>query len=452
LSNAVGFSGGDGEVSVDWQDDAMSDFDRACKESALFTELKEIADSENWSRLDTEAKQHHFVPQLLLRGFAKESGEKVKPLYRLDVHRGTPELTDTWASAARRYFYRVPEVEGVPRNWLEGFFSKVENRAAPLLRTLKSTPGEISAADRATLAFFFALQMQRTPVAAQLIMGVTNSIFHAFIGTRYTNREQFADDYRNILGEASSDTIEEFRRSMIDDLRSGRVSMEDPGGAAFGQGLVIASVQSQVIFDLEWLLLECADGFVTSDRGFAIHDPSPRYPWSSQSLISSPDSETTLSLDRDVCVLLRVGDRTIGRQAISKEDAMAVNLRTYGWADEYIFGPTQQAVVDVRIAAKSSPARVIRQKPLNHVSLIEPDPTDDSLVRENLVRGWPARVSQDGTDYDYVVIPHDKEAAAMQARVAQIVEARTRRKLGIPDDAPLPGGMAVAHVDIDELR
>ena len=39
----------------------------------------------------------------------------------------------------------------------------------------------------------------------------------------------------------------------------------------------------QIIFQLRWELLEAEGGaFLNSDRGLAMHDPAPRYPWSGQ--------------------------------------------------------------------------------------------------------------------------------------------------------------------------
>jgi len=40
-------------------------------------------------RAVTDAKRHHFVPQLLLRRFSAEPGEKNPVLWRVDTHRGT---------------------------------------------------------------------------------------------------------------------------------------------------------------------------------------------------------------------------------------------------------------------------------------------------------------------------------------------------------------------------
>jgi len=268
------------------------------------------------------------------------------------VNRDIPTRT----AASRRYFYRIPEREGVPPNWMEGFFSRVEGHAAPLLKRLIAGDLQLTDPERATLSFFFAIQMQRTPVAASQIRGVANAVFQAWAGTRFTNKELFAADYREVFGDASEEEIEEFREKVARDVREGRVEVTDPGGAAFGQGLLVAPYQSWIIFEADWTVMVCANAFVTSDRGFAIHDPAPPFPWTTQSLLSSPLSETTLPLDKSTCLMIRIGAGRIVLADVSHQEAMAQNLRLYGWADEYIFGQSQEVVVKVRQAAKATPA------------------------------------------------------------------------------------------------
>jgi hypothetical protein len=425
-------------------------FDRACRESALFTELQAIADDNAWERLDSDAKRQHFVPQMLLRGFAVQSGEKHR-LFQLDVASGKPQRTDTEAAASRRYFYRPTDPDGKVTNRLEGLLSVVESHSTPALQALLGQAGEVSSGERATLAFFFAMQMQRTPVAVAQIMGVANATLQAVVGEQLTNREKFADDYRRLFGEASDENIETFRQSMIETVRGGRVEMVDPGGAAFAQGLSIAPFQAEIIFDSEWRLLRRSCAFVTSDRGFAIHDPAPPYPWSTQALLSSPESETTIPLTTDVCLLVRLGDPNINEQELDEADAMAINLRTYGWADDFIFGATQDLVTAVRRAAKARPPAVIRQKPMSHVVLLNPDPDDDSIARANRARGWPERLLHEGAYHDYIVVPHDRRAPKLYAEVDKIVEARMRRALGVGEEEPLPGGIRVETIDPNEV-
>lgn len=85
-----------------------------------------------------------------------------------------------------------------------------------------------------------------------------------------------------------------------------------------------------------------------------------------------------LTLSSEACLLLRPGSASV-------------------------FGETQAALVAVRTAARQRPADVVRPLPLTQAIMIEPDPDDDSLGRDNLRRGWPAQVTNaEGEVRDYV--------------------------------------------------
>ncbi|HEX8753029.1 MAG TPA: DUF4238 domain-containing protein [Solirubrobacterales bacterium] len=125
----------------------------------------------------------------------------------------------------------------------------------------------------------------------------------------------------------------------------------------------------------DWTLLRAPEGrFITCDRGYAIHDPTPSVPWAAQALLSSENSETTFPLSSEVCLRLRRGSASAGL-SIAEVDARQVeqiNLRTYGWAEDYMFGETQAALVAVRTAARQRPADVVRPLPLTQAIMVEP--------------------------------------------------------------------------------
>ena len=242
---------------------------------------------------------------------------------------------------------------------------------------------------------------------------------------------------------------------MIRAVRDGRVMLADKGGAACSAGIEHAAEQALLLFEFDWSLLYCEESFVTSDRAFAIDDPHPPYPWSSQAILSSPFAETTVPLSEHACLLLRPLGRRLAAAEISQSDAERINLRTYGWADRYVFGATQEAVVAVRRAAKARPADVVRPKPQNYVLLTDPDPDDDSFAEANRRRGWPARIEYEGAEHDYVVIPHDGPSAELHAQMDAAVERRARKTLGIGEKATLPGRMETKPVhplDIEKRR
>ena len=106
---------------------------------------------------------------------------------------------------------------------------------------------------------------------------------------------------------------------------------------------------------MRWAVLRARDGeFVTSDRAVAMHDPSPRYPWSAQAWGSSPDVETTIPLSSNACMLITPGPPVTEESEVAREGVERLNLRTYGWAHSYIYGSSQVIVTGLRRLAKEA--------------------------------------------------------------------------------------------------
>jgi hypothetical protein len=106
---------------------------------------------------------------------------------------------------------------------------------------------------------------------------------------------------------------------------------------------------------------------IRCDRGYAIHDPAPPVPWAAQGLLSSESVETTFPLSSNACLLLRPEPASAGLSVaeIDARQVEKINLRTYGWAEEYVYGETQADLVSVRRAARQFPAEVIRPLPFS---------------------------------------------------------------------------------------
>lgn len=424
----------------------FDDIAGAFQSSPLMCELIEMAESGDFARLESQAKRQHFVPQLLLREFSRRQGQK-HYLFQLDVGTGKPLRVETHGAASRHRFYKVIEDDGVESNRIEGYLALVESHAAPALRRLLDDPLRLSDADQATLAFFFSLQTQRTPAAAEQINRIANSLLQTLAGSVFSDRKRFTEQYHEMFGQgASPEEVEAFRQETISAVREGRVRAVDRGGAAFSAGIHHAAEQSFMLFDFDWTLLRCPGVFVTSDRAFAMHDPTPQYPWSTQGILSSPNVETTIPLSENVCLLLRPIGRGLHVQDISPNDGEALNLRTYGWADNYIFGATQAAVVDVRKAVKARPTDVVKPRPQCQVTILDADPDDDSFAEANRKRGWPARLPYEGELHDYVVIPFDRPRPELHARVDEAFERRIRKQLGVGEEAELDGRFSISPI------
>ena len=432
----------------------MGEFDHiaaALKASPITAAFMEMAESNDFSRLDkSQAKRHHFLSQFMLRGFAHTHNGK-DCLFQMEVKsRRAPRRVEVRTAASRHRLYSAPDEEGKSSNRNEGFLALIEDHAAPALRHLIADPMSISEGERATIAIFVAVQTMRTPAAAEQVTEIANVAFQQWSTEFYSDREAFAESYREFFGDESSDeAIEAFRQEMIAQIRDGRIRLSGRP-AALSTGLTHAIENVPMLIEFDWTLLKSPEGgFITSDRAYAIHDPKPRYPWAHQALLSSEKSETTVPLSDTACLLMRpmpMGCHLRVKEASTRE-VETINLRTYGWADEYVFGRTQNTLVEVRKAARRRPGDVVRPKPLVRVVLLEPDPADDSLAEENRRHHWPARLwDQNGELQDYVVIPLDEPHPDLLARVDELVEQRARKRAGVGPDDPLEGRITSEQV------
>jgi hypothetical protein len=424
----------------------MGGFDHiaaALQASPVTAAFMEMVESNDFSRLDkSTAKRHHFLSQFLLRGFADTHNGK-DCLFQMETkNRRAPIRVDVRTAASRRRLYAVPDEDGKMSNRNEGYLALVEEHAAPALRHLLDDPASVSPGERATIAFFVALQTMRTPAAAEQITTVANAAFQSWATEFYSDRSAFARRHREFFGEGASDEeIEQFRQETILQIRDGRLQLSGRA-AALSTGLTHAIENVPMLIEFDWTLLRSSGGFITSDRGYAIHDPTPPYPWAWQAILSSERSETTVPLGDTACLLMRPVPMGCGLTVseASAREIETINLRTYGWADEYVFGRTQDALAAVRTAARRRPADVVRPKPFTQVALLETDPDDDSLAEANRRRGWPPRLrNHSGELRDYVVIACDKPRPELRAFVDDLVERRARKRAGAALDESFEG-------------
>lgn len=415
------------------------------RESPITTAFMEMAVAGDFSALEkNQAKRHHFLPQLLLRRFSFVHEGKEGIFQMKAKGRGAPRRVGLRSAASRNRLYSVLGEDGELSNRHEGYLALIEDHAAPALRCLIEDPDSLTPGQRATIAFFIAVQTMRTPDAAAQVTAVAQTAFQNATSEMVSDRAAFAERHRDFFGEGADEAeIEAFRKEIIDSVRDEKMRLVGARGAAFAEGLRHAVELVPAIIAFDWTLLRASDGgIITCDRGYAIHDPTPPVPWATQGLLSSGNSETTFPLGSDACLLLRPEPASAGLSVgeLDSRQVEQLNLRTYGWAEAYVFGETQAALVAVRNAARRRPAEVIRPRPFSGAILIDRDPDDDSLAHENLSRGWPAYLANgDGEPRDYVVIPIGEGEGRQRKKVDELVERRARKRAGVGPDDPLPG-------------
>jgi hypothetical protein len=383
-------------------------------EGPLLRHLREIAEAKR-SLPNTPARRHHFVPSFALSKFATPQKRDGK-LFELNTQTGQPNKTTPDESCFVEELYTQDD-EGKTDRVLEAFFSIVENYAAQALQRFLSNPLQLRVEDRQTISYYLAFQYQRTPVALAHSAASQQATMAVMMGVQFADPKSFAEKYREQFGEAGEQEIEAFRAKTIQMLKSGEIAFEDPQLGAFQMMLRTADVLASTIASLEWTLIGATEGeYVTSDRGMAMHDPNPKFPWSGHALRSSAQAETAFPLTPEQCLCLGQGDSPLGRALAGAEEVREVNLRTYGWASQFIYGRTQEGLQEVRAEAKAHPALVISPRTPKPVILEEADPNDLSVGVEHIKKGWPRGVwvdNEDGTQRfcSYQLVdPNDPES------------------------------------------
>lgn len=423
----------------------MGEFDHivaALQASPVVAAFQEMAVSNDFSRLDRNAaKRHHFLPQFLLRGFAHAHQGKARLFQMETATRRAPLRVDVRNAASRRRLYTAVGEDGRCSNRIEGYLALVETHAAAALRHLISDPASLSPGERATIALLVALQTMRTPVAAEQVTAIANTALKMVASEFLSDRHAFADRYRKSFDDATEAEIERFRQKTLDQIRDGQVRLTGRDGAAFATGLQQAAKNAFMLIAFHWTLLRSpSGGLITSDRGYAIYDPTPPYPWASPGLLSSENTEVTVPLSDTVCLLMRPvpGNGGLAVHEVSADDIEILNLRAYGWADNYVFAKTQAALDAVRLGSRRRSARVIRPHPLSNVALLELDSDDNSLAEANLRRRWPAQLRNErGELRDYIVIPDDLPHAELWKLADELAEHRGRKRAGIGATEPI---------------
>ena len=363
-------------------------------EGPLAKHLRDIAEGKR-PMPTTRARRHHFVPSFALSKFATPQ-KRDGVLFRLDTKTGQPRKTTPDKSCFIEELYTHEDDTGAQDRVLEAFFSVVENYAAQALERFLADPMGLGDEDRQTIAYYLGFQYQRTPVALQHSAQTQQAMMAVMMGLQFAHAESFRERHREMFKDdnKTDEEIEELRVKTMAMLKAGEITFDNPELAAFQMMMRTSDVVASSIANLSWLLLEAkADEFVTCDRALAMHDPTPKFPWSGHALISSPKAQTSYPLSPKHCLVLVQRPQPVALAEADAEDVREFNLRTYGWASQYIYGRTQEVVQRIRAQAKDKPELVIRPRTPKPVILKEVDPNDRTVGAEHAKKGWPRTVA-----------------------------------------------------------
>jgi Protein of unknown function (DUF4238) len=427
---------------------------RAFAESPLVKQLLAIGKGDA-SLPTSEARNHHYIPQLLLRRFTGDD----KLLRRLDKGTGTVDKVGVPSAASQEDFYTFDDADGLPTNDVEVYFGIIENHAARALRRMERK-GELRHADRATISIFLAMLWVRTPSAREQGEALSQEVFKMSAASFYADPAEFLRSYRKYEAEDGAEPkndkeVERFRLEVMDAVQTGGVKIHDPGGSNVMSLLLENALESaeRLYLHSSWGLMRAGEGeFVMSDRAQAVFDPDRPFPWVMDAPFSSLKSQTTTPISSQSCLIVVPAPSRAHFEVktITGKEVDEVNLRSFGWAGRAIFGSSTALVNKVSEMAREKPDRVKEPRPFRNAILIERDFDDERLADAHRERGWPPFVTDWSQGFarqmDYMVVGPDGDSAEVGATTSVLAKFRALKAAGLPPDSDVEGTSGTQHI------
>jgi hypothetical protein len=343
----------------------------------LALELREISEGRRGIP-QTQARRQHYVPAFALAQFANPPGERKGFMAQLHTGTGKPGKTKPNDACRRPDLYTQEAADGRDRT-LEALLSIIERHSAQAIqRIVADSRAGPSPEDRQTLSYYVGFQYLRSPMMLEQIGQLAETIDLTMFAVHFEDRASFARVYREaIAAKASDDDIERMREYMKERLASDAMRLRDPKAESLRLMMEVVDGLAEAIDNMRWTLIVAGDDeFVISDRALALHDPTPRHPWSGHGLYSSPNAVTTIALSPEITLQLDHGQEPIPRTVATRAEVRRINLRTYGWAERFIYGRSQAVVQRVQRQKKDHPSEVIRPRPMKQ-AVLRPADRDD---------------------------------------------------------------------------
>lgn len=301
------------------------------------------------------AKRHHYVPEFLLRRFSEDPSNKKSLLWRLPTKSGKPERANPRNEAVIGHFNTFVFEDGRKDASAEEVLSQIDGAAAEAIKQLTET-GELDDEQRLILAFFIVLAKSRTPLGRSWLRFTDELAAKTMMEARLSRPDGFAAFWNRATGEElSDDEAEKMRVELLGDLTEGNVVIESGHSREVAMMFMALDKTAPIAAErLTWTLLRAPTGsqFILGDTPLALYDPAPRIPEGGVGFLSSEQVQTTLPLDPGCCLLLTPGEKPWDQTVAKPEFVEDINLRSYAWAQQAIYGSSQQAVTEVRALVK----------------------------------------------------------------------------------------------------
>ncbi|MFQ5896004.1 MAG: DUF4238 domain-containing protein [Nitrospinota bacterium] len=282
---------------------------------------------------------HHFVPQFYLRAFrdptvpeGQEPWLWVGDLKEKLVQRRAPKNVGKKAN-----YYAFPEFDAESPDTLEQLLSKIESAAAPVVRKMLDGELELAGQDRASILFFMAFFVGRSPFFRNMVEGTTDRLVKLVMRTAASHPEYFGRKLREAHEgrEFTPEEVEELRQRTLDESNYTVHSPE----FSLQQGFQVSIETVYPLFSrMKWAVLRGsgADRFITCDSPVSWFDPTPRPPFYAGHGLAMRNVEATFPVSPELC-LLGTWEGPTGVLEVPDAVVAEFNRRRVGFADRYVF-------------------------------------------------------------------------------------------------------------------
>ena len=306
-------------------------------------------------------KRQHYVPRFLPRRFAVAPEDKRSLIWKLEKSSGRPLRVNPANEVVVGRYYRMVLDDGEVIDEADKVLDRIEDMAVDVIRRVAEPSYPVSADDVQVLMLFIATLKSRTPQTRETLREMDERAAELFLEMQLSDRGRYHEMVRAGQPERAEADVEAERLRLLEDVRTGRIGMVS--SAEREVALMFAGLEetTKTLFEqlsIRRVRIREEDGaaFVLSDHPVAHYDPEPKTPEAGAGFISSPGSQTWVPLDPRFGLLLSPEDpRTWEDITAGRAEVDELNLLTYAWARDAIYGPTQQAVTRVRQVAKQKP-------------------------------------------------------------------------------------------------
>ncbi len=307
-------------------------------------------------------KRQHYIPRFMQRRFALDPRAKSARIYRLELSSGRAEKVNVTNNAVKSRYYRIVREDGSVDDSADEVLDRLESDAAPVIAKLAEGPLERDLSLVQKLALFILTLKQRTPEGREQLRENDRRVAELWLEAQLSDRQGYLE--RMVADGESIDEVDRERLRLLERLRSGEQLIEStPSREIALMFISLEETSKALLSQVGWTLLRAPAGssFVLSDHPVAHFDPTPKFEGAGAGFLSSPTAITTVPLDPAFAVLLQPQEPAgWGEVEVESSDVDEINLLTYAWASEAIYGPSQEAVTRVRMLAKRKRAHLAR--------------------------------------------------------------------------------------------